>query len=172
MTVMPGHASDRPPTPDRHGFAIDIAPEDPRSPDARYCLGRYFAELDGRFDGGFDPELSISADADELTEPAGLLLVARLGDDAVGCAAIKYHGDQPAEVKRMWVDGTVRGAGLGRRLLEALEQRARERGVEVLRLETNRTLAEAIALYRSAGYIEVDAFNDEPFAHHWFEKQL
>jgi hypothetical protein len=42
----------------------------------------------------------------------------------------------------------------------------------VVRLETNKALAEAISLYRSAGYHEVDAFNDEPYAHHWFEKQL
>jgi hypothetical protein len=44
--------------------------------------------------------------------------------------------------------------------------------VRVLRLETNRALAEAIALYRAAGYREVAAFNDEPYAHHWFEKSL
>jgi hypothetical protein len=42
----------------------------------------------------------------------------------------------------------------------------------VLRLETNRNLTEAITLYRSAGYREVAAFNDEPYAHHWFEKRL
>jgi hypothetical protein len=45
-------------------------------------------------------------------------------------------------------------------------------GARVLRLETNRALAEAIALYRSAGYAEVPAFNDETYAHHWFEKRL
>jgi hypothetical protein len=44
--------------------------------------------------------------------------------------------------------------------------------VGVVRLETNKALTEAISLYRSAGYREVDAFNDEPYAHHWFEKQL
>jgi ribosomal protein S18 acetylase RimI-like enzyme len=66
----------------------------------------------------------------------------------------------------------VRGLGLGRRLLAAIEDHARERRVRTLRLETNRTLTEAIALYRSAGYREVPAFNDEPFAHHWFEKRI
>ena len=40
------------------------------------------------------------------------------------------------------------------------------------RLETNRSLGEAVSLYRSAGYVEVPAFNDEPYAHHWFEKRL
>lgn len=42
----------------------------------------------------------------------------------------------------------------------------------VVRLETNESLVEAIALYRSAGYAEVEPFNDEPYAHHWFEKRL
>jgi GNAT superfamily N-acetyltransferase len=90
----------------------------------------------------------------------------------VGCAAIKFHGAAPAEVKRMWVAESVRRLGVGRRLLAAIEAHARDRGVRTLRLETNRALVEAIALYRSTGYQEVPAFNDEPFADHWFEKDL
>ena len=62
--------------------------------------------------------------------------------------------------------------GLGRRLLLDLERHARDRGVEVVRLETNAALSEAIALYRGAGYREVAAFNDERYADHWFEKRL
>ena len=72
----------------------------------------------------------------------------------------------------MWVSPSARGLGLGRRLLGELEQRVRDSGATVARLETNRVLVEAIGLYRSAGYREVPAFNDEPFAHHWFEKPL
>jgi ribosomal protein S18 acetylase RimI-like enzyme len=72
----------------------------------------------------------------------------------------------------MWVAATARGLGVGRRLLSELEDRARERGTTHVRLETNKTLKEAGGLYRSAGYDEVAAFNDEPYAHHWFEKRL
>ena len=151
---------------------VRIALEDPATPDARWCIAQYFAELNTRFDAGFDPSLSISADAHELTPPAGLLLIARMREQPVGCGALKFHPGAPAEVKRMWVAPAARGLGLGRRLLEALERHAREHGVAVLRLETNRSLHAAIALYRRAGYREVDAFNDEPYAHHWFEKQL
>ncbi len=72
----------------------------------------------------------------------------------------------------MWVADTVRGLGVGRRLLGAVEEHARAAGAQVLRLETNRALGEAVVLYRSAGYREVPAFNAEPFADHWFEKRL
>jgi ribosomal protein S18 acetylase RimI-like enzyme len=75
-------------------------------------------------------------------------------------------------VKRMWIAPSVRGLGLGRRLLEELERRARGSKTKLLRLETNRALREAVSLYRGAGYREVAAFNTEPYAHHWFEKRL
>jgi DNA-binding MarR family transcriptional regulator/GNAT superfamily N-acetyltransferase len=152
--------------------AVSIAIEDPTSPSAQSCLRAYFAELDGRFEAGFDPARSIPADAAELTEPAGLLLVARLHGEPVGCGALKLHGTEPAEVKRMWVATAARGLGVGRRILERLEDEARARRVPALRLETNRALTEAIALYRSAGYREVAAFNEDPYAHHWFHKSL
>jgi ribosomal protein S18 acetylase RimI-like enzyme len=95
-----------------------------------------------------------------------------LHGEPVGCGALKFHGDAPAEIKRMWVARAARGLGLGRRLLAELEAHAAARGVRTLRLETNRALVEAIGLYRAAGYREVPAFNDEPYAHHWFERTL
>jgi ribosomal protein S18 acetylase RimI-like enzyme len=108
-----------------------------------------------------------------MRPPNGAFLAA-LDDDgtAVGCGALKLHGDAPAELKRMWVDRSTRGTGLGRALLVALEEHARAHGAKGVRLETNRSLVEAIAMYRSAGYREVDAFNDERYADHWFEKDL
>ena len=152
--------------------AVEIGVRDPRDPDARRCLRAYEDELAARFDSGFDPARSNSAADHEMTPPAGLFLVATLHGEPAGCGALKFHGKDPAEVKRMWVSPAVRGLGLGRRLLAELEAEAARHGVRVLRLETNRTLAEAIALYRAAGYREVAAFNDEPYAHHWFEKEL
>jgi ribosomal protein S18 acetylase RimI-like enzyme len=72
----------------------------------------------------------------------------------------------------MWVHESARGLGVGRRLLSEAEAVAADRGVRVLRLETNRSLVEAISLSRSAGYVEVGAFNEEAYAHHWFEKEI
>jgi len=152
--------------------AIVTGVRDPRDPDARRCLRAYVEELSGRFDSGFDPALSISAADHEMTPPAGLFLVAMLHGEPAGCGALKFHPGAPAEIKRMWVAPAVRGLGLGRRLLAELEAHAAAHGVRVLRLETNQTLTEAISLYRTAGYREVPAFNDEPYAHHWFEKAI
>ncbi len=151
---------------------VTIGVEDPTTPDAQWCIAQYFAELNARFEAGFDPSLSISADAHELTPPAGALLIARLREQPVGCGALKFHADAPAELKRMWVAPAVRGLGVGRRLLHELEQQAKATGARVIRLETNRALSEAIELYRRNGYREVEAFNHEPYAHYWFEKQL
>jgi DNA-binding MarR family transcriptional regulator/GNAT superfamily N-acetyltransferase len=151
---------------------VVIAIEDPTTRDARWCIEQYFAELNARFEGGFDPSVSISADAHELVPPAGALLIARLHGKPIGCGALKFHRRAPAELKRMWVDPGSRGLGLGRRLLMELERHTREAGARVVRLETNRVLKEAIELYRNSGYREVPAFNDEPYAHHWFEKRL
>ncbi len=152
--------------------AVRVARRHPAHPDARSCLRAYFGELGRRFDGGFDAGRSLPAADDELIPPAGLLLVATLHGEPVGCGAVKFHPDGPADIKRMWVAPAVRGLGLGRRLLAGLEAHAAAGGVRTVRLETNRALAEAVALYRTAGYREVAAFNDEPYAHHWFEKNL
>lgn len=151
---------------------VEIRASDPASSAAQFCLQSYFAELGSRFEAGFDPEASIPATAADLAEPAGLLLLAQIHEETIGCGALKFHGTGPAELKRMWVAASARGLGVGRRILTELELHARQRGITVIRLETNRRLTEAIRLYRSAGYAEVPAFNDEPYAQHWFEKHL
>jgi DNA-binding MarR family transcriptional regulator/GNAT superfamily N-acetyltransferase len=151
---------------------VEVAPIDPAHTLARHCLHEYFVELERRFDAGFDPARSIPAQEDELRPPAGLFLLASLGGEPIGCGALKFHNNEPTEIKRMWVAESARGLGIGRRLLSELEAQAARYGAGAVRLETNKTLAEAISLYRSAGYTEVPRFNDEPYAHHWFEKAL
>jgi DNA-binding MarR family transcriptional regulator len=138
---------------------VEITPEEQDSADARYCLAEYYKELDARFEGGFELEKSLPIDD-------AVFLVARLRGEPVGCGAIKLADSY---IKRMWIAPKTRGLGLGRRMLHELEQLSR---TEVARLETNRALQEAIALYRASGYEEVAPFNAEPYAHHWFEKRL
>ncbi len=151
---------------------VAVAVEDPRSAAARFCLDAYAAELDATFDGGFDTARSRPVDPAALMPPRGLLLVARLHAEPIACGALKLPPGEPAEIKRLWVAPGARRLGVARRVLAELEARARTAGAEVVRLDTNRALRAATTLYRSEGYTEVPAFNDEPYAHHWFEKRL
>jgi len=151
---------------------VEIRDVDPEHPDARQCLRSYFAELERRSGAPFDPLIGSTAEPHELRPPAGEMVVAYLRAEAVACGALKHFDGGVCDLKRMWVADAARGLGLGRRLLADLEGRAARAGAGTVRLETNATLVEAIALYRSAGYREVPAFNDEPFADHWFEKTL
>ena len=136
---------------------VEVAPEDPAGAAAQACL---------------DPAAGIRLEPADMAPPRGLLLLARLDGEAVGCGVLWHHGGGVADAKRMWVAPRARGLGLGRRLLAELERHAREAGVRTLRLDTNRALTEAIGLYRAAGYEEIERFNDEPHAHHWFAKPL
>lgn len=152
--------------------AVRIERVDPASREARRCVARYVDELARRFADGFDPARSLPADDDALRPPAGAFLLASVDGEAVACGAVKRVAPAVGSLKRMWVSEAVRGLGIGRRMLDALERQARELGIATLRLETNRALGEAIALYRGAGYVEVAPFNDDPYADHWFEKPL
>ena len=151
--------------------AVRIEEVSPASPEARYCLSRYFEELAERFEHGFDPAQSLSPTHNEFVPPKGSFLVMLLYGEGVGCGGFMPIPDA-AYIKRMWVARSARGLGLGRRLLRELERRARLAGYRKARLETQKSLTEAQQLYRSSGYHEIEPFNDEPYAHHWFEKAL
>jgi DNA-binding MarR family transcriptional regulator len=151
---------------------VELRRVDPADPDARACLRHYFAELDRRSEAGLDPSQTIPVQPQAVRPPAGEMLIAYLRTEAIGCGAVKHHPGAPSEIKRMWVSESARGLGIGRRLLAELEARAAAAGAPAARLDTNRALTEAIGLYRSSGYVEVEPFNGEPFAHQWFEKRL
>jgi DNA-binding MarR family transcriptional regulator/GNAT superfamily N-acetyltransferase len=152
--------------------SITLEPIAPDSTDARFCLNAYFQELANRFETGFDPAHSNPAPDDSLVPPSGSFVIARLDTAPVGCGALKRLSGDTGEIKRMWTAPEARSLGIARRILRRLEAIAMELGLRTLRLETNRSLVEAQALYRSEGFREVPAFNQEPYAHHWFQKDL
>jgi GNAT superfamily N-acetyltransferase len=152
--------------------ALVVSEEPATSPAAQSCLRQYYRELQDRFEEGFDPAKSVLHSLDEFAPPRGCFLVLRFAGEPVGCGGLTPVGDDAAYLKRMWIAPSARGAGLGRRLLAALEEKARALGYRTVKLETNRALDEAQQLYRSSGYMEVEPFNDEFYAHHWFEKAL
>jgi DNA-binding MarR family transcriptional regulator/GNAT superfamily N-acetyltransferase len=152
--------------------SVQITAVDPEHPDAQHCLAEYVAELNRRSHRGFDPSVGATALPHEVRPPAGEFFVASLHGEALGCGAVKHHADAPAEIKRMWIAPGARGLGLGRRLLERLESCAIAHGARIAHIETSAVLAEALSLYRCTGWREVPAFNAEPFADHWLEKEL
>lgn len=152
--------------------SVKVAAEAPDTADARLCLSTYFRELAARFEAGFDAGADDSARVQDMAPPSGLFVIARLDGDAVGCGGFKRVDKATGEIKRVWTAPSARGMGVARRMLRALEAAAREAGVKTLRLDTNRALTEAHALYRSEGYREIARFNDNSHAHHWFEKRL
>jgi ribosomal protein S18 acetylase RimI-like enzyme len=145
---------------------------DAGSTEATWALAQYFGELERRFAGGFDSNAALAEAATSLNPPSGLFILASLGTDVVGCGAILWIDVDTAEIKRMWVDSRRRGIGLGKRVLGHLEDEARSSGRSRVVLDTNESLAEAISMYRSLGYNTIERYNDNPYAHHWFEKSL
>lgn len=145
---------------------------DPSDPAAVTAMSTYFAELDARFVGGFDPGDALTADAESMRAPAGAFVVARIDDDVVACGGIVRLDDDTAEIKRMWVGAAWRGLGLGARMLHELERRIRERGERRIVLDTNAVLTEAIAMYERHGYRPIERYNDNPYAQRWFAKEL
>lgn len=97
-------------------------------------------------------------DIEALRAPKVRFFVVRADDLCAGCGALILNGDDSAEIKRMWVEPHARGMKLGRRLLQAIETRACEENISVLRLETGIAQPEAISLYQSAGFREIGAF--------------
>lgn len=151
---------------------MTIAEIDPTSEAARACLAAYYAELAARFAGGFDVTLSCDPEATAMVRPRGAFLLAVADGLPVGCVGLKGSGGSVAEIKRLWVDPAARGLGLATRLMQSVEGIARNLGIQRLRLDTNSALPEALTLYRKAGWVEIDRFNDDPYPDHFFEKVL
>lgn len=152
--------------------AITITVEQPDSPAAIACLEAYGAGLAEVFEGGYDSSDDGPPDHDDYRQPQGAFLIAWSDGRPVGCGAWKRLDATTGEIKRLWTDEAVRGLGLGRRLLRMLEDLVRAAGMTQVQLDTNRVLGAAQALYRSEDYKEIPRYNDSPYAHMWFRKDL
>jgi GNAT superfamily N-acetyltransferase len=113
-----------------------------------------------------------AGDLVDLVAPRGTFLVATRGGAGLGCVGVRALADGDAEVKRLFVSSRARGLGLGRRLLTRAEDWARARGARRLVLDTHGALTAARGLYLAAGFAEVEPYNDNPHAQHWYAKPL
>jgi DNA-binding MarR family transcriptional regulator/ribosomal protein S18 acetylase RimI-like enzyme len=149
---------------------VDIRSVHPGSLEAQQAVHSYFDELDSRFATGFGP--GDHRDEEHMAPGAGAFVVATSDGEPVACGGVQELQPGIGEIKRMWVHPGWRGAGLGSRLLRHLEQVAVDLGHTAVRLDTNGTLQEAIAMYERAGYRRIGRYNDNPDAQAWFEKAL
>lgn len=149
---------------------IRLRAENPGSEDAR----RLIAALDAELALSYPPDAIFGLHDDDHDDARMVFLVARSGDDAVGCGALRSLDVAMGEVKRMYVAPGLRGSGLARRLLTAIETLAIGRRHDVLRLETGRLSPAPLALYRSSGYREIPAYGEYAFNDYsvCFEKKL
>jgi GNAT superfamily N-acetyltransferase len=146
---------------------------DPVSADAQLTVALYFSELNARFRTGFDPDSGgAGTDGVSMRPPGGAFVVLRSEKSAIGCGGVQRIDEETGEIKRMWIHPEWRGLGLGVRLLGRLEAIAAELGRSRVVLDTNESLVEAVAMYERAGYRPIARYNDNPYAHHWFAKEL
>jgi GNAT superfamily N-acetyltransferase len=148
------------------------------APEVLALYAPFIREADGPLEydrnaAGVDIEAEIAAGPPaDLVPPGGAFLLARVDGEPAGIGGVRFLDTDVAEVKSMFVSPTFRGRGLGRRILAELDGIAAEHGCRAVRLDTSDYLAPAIGLYRSAGYTEVPAYNENPKANVWFERQL
>lgn len=151
---------------------VQISLMDPRAAQSITCLESYYAELEARFERGFDVSLSRDPEASNMMAPLGAFYVAISDGLPLGCCGLKGVGTEVAEIKRLWVSPAARGMGLAQRLLAECEVAARKLGITTLRLDTNSALPEAERLYRKTGWTQIERFNDDPYPDLFFEKAV
>lgn len=153
-----------------------FVPVSPAEPATAALLDAYFAERAEGFPlrGGYRVA---RPDPDAFLPPDGLFLRVD-GDEgeALGCGGLRRlpddeHGRR-LEVKHLFVAPGARGRRLGAALLAEIERRGRDLGAATLVLDTNRSLVAAGGLYRSAGFVPVLPYNDNPNATDWYGKRL
>jgi len=149
-------------------FGEEFVEVDAGSPPAQAAMTAYFDELADRFPAGFDATGYLSPE--DYNPPRGRFFLAMAGNAVLACGGLVWIDRTTAEIKRMWVAPSARGRGLATRLLAFLEQTAVASDRPKLRLDTNPVLLEAIAMYRKAGYSDIERYNDNPYAGLWFEK--
>ena len=149
----------------------------PSSPEGKGVLLAYFRDVVGRDHGRAATRDEVESEmredpSDDLCPPTGLFLVARQDAGVVGCIGLLLLPDGLGEVRRVFVEPSARGRGVGAVLMRAVEDEARSRSVTRLRLDTRTDLVEARRLYARHGYREVAPFNDGRWADRWLEKSL
>ena len=132
-------------------------------------------------------DVELAALPGKYAPPTGGIWLARTASSAqdaqsrsfVGCVAIRplqipgQTSGHTCELKRMYVAPAARGRGVGVALCRAAINFSASAGYSVIKLDTSASMHPAIALYRAAGFVPCERYNDDPMADTlWFELQL
>jgi putative acetyltransferase len=137
---------------------VEFRREDLSAPVVQRLISALNAELEARY-----PEEGANffrLDSEEVSEGRGAFLVAYLADKPVGCGAVRMIEPGLAEIKRMYVDPSIRGRRVGRQIVDALEAHARQLGAKRIVLETGPRQPDAIALYAHTGFDEIPLYGE------------
>lgn len=158
---------------DGHGLGRDVTVAVERA-DANVSLAlqqTFIVEIASRYPG-WAPASSQSVEPSDLAPPNGVWLVAYLRQSAIGCGGLQRLDVDTAEIRRLFLDASARGRGIGHMLLSELESHARRLGYNRVRLTTGDRQPEALHMFQAAGYLEIAPFTDGVFTRHWMEKTL
>jgi GNAT superfamily N-acetyltransferase len=150
----------------------EIVAGDPGSGEGERLLRAMTDEIDDLYNDRDGSIHQVSASIADMSPPTGAFLLVRADGANIGCGGLKRLDDETCEIKRMYLEPAWRGRGLSRRLLAALEDRARELGYRRARLDTGDRQPSAKRLYEGAGYRHIDDYNDNRVARYWFEREL
>nr|WP_232328132.1 GNAT family N-acetyltransferase [Kibdelosporangium sp. MJ126-NF4]CEL17691.1 acetyltransferase [Kibdelosporangium sp. MJ126-NF4]CTQ91083.1 acetyltransferase [Kibdelosporangium sp. MJ126-NF4] len=140
--------------------------------EAMPLLREYYTDIIGRYWGRPATEAEVEQTLVEEPSDDIHMLLARDGDDVLGCVGLRFTHPPFAEVKRVYVVPAARGRGVARALLAEAEKVARAHSAVTMRLDVREDLVEARALYAKVGYAEVEPFNDDKYVGHWLAKNL
>jgi DNA-binding MarR family transcriptional regulator len=152
---------------------VGIRDADTDDPAALSCVSAYYRQLLQTFPNELHPDMLPLPlpDAAKYRPPDGAFLIAWSDDLPIACVSLRPLDRSVGEVKRLWVNPIARGQGLGRRMMRAIEDRARTIGLTRLQLDSNSALTEAVALYRSDGWTDIAPYTPPP-ANIWMAKRL
>ena len=137
---------------------VDIRREELSAPVVQRLINALNAELEAIYPE--DGANFFRLDPEEVSEGRGAFLVAYLDGKPIGCGAVRLNEPGLAEIKRMYVDPTVRGRRVGRQIVHALEAKARQLGAKCIVLETGPRQPDAIAMYKHAGFHEIPLYGE------------
>ncbi len=169
--------SERPAISEDAAVAWTVEAVDPDGPVGMGLLREYYTEIVDRYWGRPQPsevvdQVLVEEPSHDLVPPTGLLLAASYQGELAGCGGFRVVSPDIAELTRVFLRPSLRGRGGAAVLLAELERAAVAVGLTTARLDTRKDLVEARRLYARHGYVEIPAFNDSPYADHWFEKRL